>query len=941
MLTSWAASPARFREDANAEEDYALGGYRHRLVVELAQNAADAARRAGVPGHIRFTLTGGVLEAVNTGAKLDAAGVEALSTLRASDKRDEASVGRFGVGFAAVVAVSDEPSIASADGVRWSRSEAAELVAARPELAVELARREGHIPLLRLPFPASVAVPEGFDTIVRLPLRDEAAEAAVRGMLAEVGPGLLLALPDLAHVEIEVDGERRVVERGRWQIFTASGEISADLLADRPTEERARRSWQIRWAIPVDEAGDPTALPSAVPPVVHAPTPSGEPLGLPALLIASLPLAPDRRQVAPGPLTDFLIEQAAVLYVDALTALPSTPRLLKLVPGHLGAGEIDAALRREILTRLPQARLLPGDLAGRDAVVVDGTPELIGLVREVVPGLLPWGWPFRDPALGRLGVSRTELSEVIDLIAGLRRPASWWRSLYDALAGADPEAVAAVPVPLTDGRVVRGPRGALILSAESGGVDPEALAPLGLRIVDPEAAHPLLERLGAAQATPRTVLVNPITRAQVEGSLDSGDPVAEAVLPLVAAAGLRPGEEPWLADLALPDADGEPTAAGELLLPGGELDGLLDRDAPFGLVDASYVERYGVDALVAVGVLDGFAVVRDEDVLLDPHDCDHDLDLEEEWLETITLKEDDPPLCRDFLAVRDLEYVADWPAALELLAKPPLRAALTPVQPDVPSYTAWWLRNHPVLDGRRPDSLRLPSGDPLLAGLYGEATGIPEWFAGLIGVRTSLADLLAEVDGPAELLDRLGDDSLVVTRDQLRAIWTALAAIDPARISPPTLVRCVHDGQVIVAPATDAVVVEAPDLLPLLDAYGLVLASFDHAETLSEMLDLPLAGEAVAAEISSSGVTRPVPEVVRLLLPEAPAEYVEHSPLLVDDVSVPWRFAEGVVHACGDEGLARGLAWACGRWNMRLPVAALLRDPAGASALLAEADLDH
>ncbi|MFD6130231.1 hypothetical protein, partial [Streptomyces diastaticus] len=41
VLDSWAASPARFREDANAEEDLVLGGYRDRLVVELAQNAAD------------------------------------------------------------------------------------------------------------------------------------------------------------------------------------------------------------------------------------------------------------------------------------------------------------------------------------------------------------------------------------------------------------------------------------------------------------------------------------------------------------------------------------------------------------------------------------------------------------------------------------------------------------------------------------------------------------------------------------------------------------------------------------------------------------------------------------------------------------------------------------------------------------------------------------
>ena len=57
VLDAWAASPARFREDANAEEDYALGGYRDRVIVELAQNAADAAARAGVPGRLRLALT--------------------------------------------------------------------------------------------------------------------------------------------------------------------------------------------------------------------------------------------------------------------------------------------------------------------------------------------------------------------------------------------------------------------------------------------------------------------------------------------------------------------------------------------------------------------------------------------------------------------------------------------------------------------------------------------------------------------------------------------------------------------------------------------------------------------------------------------------------------------------------------------------------------------
>lgn len=82
VLDAWGAGPARFREDANAEEDLALGGYRDRLVVELAQNAADAAGRAKTPGRLRLTLHPGgngapaVLAAANTGAPLDATGVE-------------------------------------------------------------------------------------------------------------------------------------------------------------------------------------------------------------------------------------------------------------------------------------------------------------------------------------------------------------------------------------------------------------------------------------------------------------------------------------------------------------------------------------------------------------------------------------------------------------------------------------------------------------------------------------------------------------------------------------------------------------------------------------------------------------------------------------------------------------------------------------------------
>ncbi|MEV4321886.1 hypothetical protein AB0J37_06645 [Microbispora rosea] len=975
VLAAWTASPARFREDANAEEDFALGGYRDRLVVELAQNAADAALRAGVPGRLRLTLADGVLLAANVGAPLDQTGVEGLCTLRVSGKKDEAgAAGRFGVGFAAVVSVTDTPSIASrlpsgeVHGVRWSREETAALVAARPELAAELEGREGHVPLLRLPFSDdSPEAPEGFDTLVRLPLRDEAAEQAVRRMLEEAGPALPLSMPALEAVEIEVDGRTRTISAEGWHVVAESGtfgpEQVAELFADRPTEERARPSWEVRWAVPGDRRGDVRGV---VHRVVHAPTPSDEPLDLPALLIASFPMTTDRRHVAPGPLTDFLVARAAEAYVRLLGELPATPDLLDLVPGLMGKGALDAAIRREIVKALPDTPLLPtiseGVVPGNQARAVEGQAAFLEKIAGIVPGLLPAGWSSRNPALTTLGVRRVDLADVVDMLSGEAvedKDPAWWRSLYEVLPADDPEAIGAIAVPLADGRLVRGPRGTLVLSQESGTFDPALLAPLGLRIVHPDAAHPLLLRLGAAEATPRTVLEDPLTHAAVSESLNSTDPepVAQAVLALVDAAGLTAGEAPWLAELALRGADGELYAAGELLLAEGSLAGLIDPEVPFGVAAPDLVEKFGPHVLAAAGVLDGFAVVNDSDVLLDPTECDHDLDLEDEWLEAVldllpgllNTDLDVPPVVREFAAVRDLEYVADWPSALALLSRPPLRAALRPLRVlaagetvEVPSYTAWWLSRHQVLGGRRPTELRLPTGDPLLFGLYGEApAGIDADALKMIGVRSTLAELLDSHGGPEELLDLLADSSLEVDRAQLRSLWIALAAVDPARVSPPEAVRVVLKGTVTVADVEDGpVVVEAPDLLAMVEDRPLVLAPFDLAEALSEVLDLPLAGEVVTGAVTSAGTEKPVPPEVRSLLPGAPATYVEHDELLVDGRPVPWRFFEGAVHATGVDGLARGLAWAAGQWGDRLAVAALLRDPARVPLLLAEADLD-
>ncbi|WP_052849116.1 sacsin N-terminal ATP-binding-like domain-containing protein [Streptomyces avicenniae] len=1010
VLSAWTASPARFREDANAEEDLARGGYRDRLVVELAQNAADAAARADAPGRLLLALRDGVLTAANSGAPLDAAGAESLSTLRASAKRDAGgTVGRFGVGFAAVLAVSDEPAVASAGGgVRWSLRESAELARGAAEgnegLLAELDRRAGQrhaVPLLRLPFPdADAVVPEGYDTAVRLPLRDAAAEDLANRLLDAVDDTLLLALPGLTEITLSTPSGERTLTRAqfgpytqiteepgpagsavrstRWRVASDSGEAAPELMADRPLEERERTHWSVTWAVPVDAEGAPATPASA--PVVHAPTPTDDALGLPALLIASFPLEPTRRHVAPGPLTDFLLGRAADTYVTLLTDWrPVTTGTLGLVPGPLGRGELDGALRELLLDRLPGAAFLPGAaphaegapeaLRPVEAELVERAgAETVAVLAELFPVLLPAGLE-RRAELRVLDVARVPLGEAIDRLVGVERPAEWWWRLYESLAGVDPELLTGLPVPLADGRTTIGPSRVLLPVP---GTDPEGLGRLGLKIAHPQAAHPLLEKLGAAPASPRAVLTSPQVRAAVAASADpdvwdeDAVPAAELagiVLALVRDAGLGPGDEPWLAALALPDEDGELSPAGDLVLPGSTFAAIV-RPGELPACDAALADAWDAATLTAVGVQADLAVVRASGVVLDPDDLEPRdagyaepddiglLDAVDVWCEDLldTLPDADlPPVATEILAVRDLELVDDeqWPRALALISgSPTLRAALTtPLRVRMPdgtverarSYTAWWLRGAPVLDGRRPAGLRAAGGDPLLAGLYDDAdtADVDDEVLHALGVRTSARALLAEPGGAADLLTRLADREVTVSAAQLHGLYALLAELDPEEVTLPDELRAVVDGVPQVVAAGAALVADAPDLLPLATGRALLPVPPALAAGLAAVLDVRPLSAALAAPPPEDGTERDVPEAARALLgPDTPATYVEHDELVIDGTEIEWRLTDdGVLHAATFEGLAAGLAWATGRWPRRFELAALLEDPARGAEL--------
>jgi hypothetical protein len=926
---------------------------------------------------VLFEFRNNTLVVANTGAPLDADGAQSLATLRASAKRQAAgsgdrvlSVGRFGVGFSAVLAVTDEPVVLSrTGGVRFSKADTAAAIAGfAPDLDTEVRRRDGQVPVLRLPFEADGEPPAGYDTAVILPLRDEAAASLVRRLLSEADDALLLALPGLERIEIETDEVRRVLEdvESRWWIRRAGGMFDAaereQLLADRPTEERSRPNWSVVWALPRTQVPPPS--------VVHAPTPTDEPLSLGALLLATFPLDSTRRHVAKGPLTDRLAREAATAYAELLRERADAgDDVLQLVPTGLAGGTLDRVLRDEIARELPSTPILRAVehntlLRPRDAVLVEGADDAFNQVlAPIVPGLIRSRRENRL-ALDALQVRRLELSEVIDQLGGEESP-EWWRNLYTSLTTmvTDPlirELLGTLPVPLADGRLVRGARGLLLPGPEIPLDTLAAFGEYGVRVVHPDAVHPVLERLGAIAATPRSLLEDSAVRTAVEHSADATvpDTIAHAVLSLVAADPSQAEGLWWMSDLVLRDADGELVPANALVVEGSAAQSILDADevAP---IAGDVVDRYGLPALEAVGVLASLGVVAASDVTLDQlPESVQDLDGIEDWAYDVA-----PDGSRygatvgELLAIRDLDWITDdsWPKALQLLgSEPELRRALVTqvrvVGPDdrplgVPSYAAWWIREHVLLEDGEPLAGRAdPDAEPVLASFLDDA---PDWTAGLdtevrtaVGLVRDVGDL--DADGISLVLDRLADPEREVDEATILRLWARLGTLALFPGDAPEQVRVLGtDGATRVTDVDHAVVIDGPMWVQREDLGGFVIGSGAAADGLSDLLDVPLAQEVAEGKIDGEGTAADVPPIVRELVPEVPATWWEHEELTVDGVEVFWWVdADGAPHAATFDGLAKALAWAAGRWDRRHVIRAVLNEPDRSVELLVDAVYD-
>ncbi len=392
-LESYRAQPNLIAEHAALERDTAHGGYKGRQLFELVQNSADAlwagcgdqetVDRAPMrsAGRIEVCLTKSCLYCADDGAPIDEDGITALMFSRLSPKLGTDQIGTFGLGFKAVLGVSDSPEFFSRSGsFRFDRARARQLLS-------EVLPDAGSYPVLRLPEqidPVECSRPDAVLSrlmkwavnIVRLPLLRGARKNLSEQIAAFPVEFLLfvdhvrrLALTDDVgktnrSLELErIEGDYLLADGdtiNQWRLFERTHTLSSDARADRRHHDD-RGKVKVSWAANLDRLDRPgkfwsffpTKTTSLLSGILNAPWKTNE----------------DRRNLLGGPYNDELIDAASALIADELPSLTTASdpaRHLDALPRRHEAGDSEQAdlLRGSLFATLQERAIVP-DQDGR------------------------------------------------------------------------------------------------------------------------------------------------------------------------------------------------------------------------------------------------------------------------------------------------------------------------------------------------------------------------------------------------------------------------------------------------------------------------------------------------------------------------------------------------------------------------------------------------
>ncbi|HZK04707.1 MAG TPA: DEAD/DEAH box helicase family protein [Actinomycetaceae bacterium] len=272
-LAAYREDPTRVEEDARRERAASEVGYGRKQINELVQNGADAMLSS--PGAIEIVLTPNNLYVANEGAPLSMDGLVALLYSHLSEKRGD-EIGRYGLGFKSVAAISDSPRMISRSGsFGWDRERSRRAVG-------DAVGHAEDVPLLRLAWPIDPFAEAEADpllaslmgwatTVVKLPLAASMDE--VMADMQRFPSSFLVFAPHVRSIRMRIlwaEGEeavrdiRATWDRNRvkitadengadsvtiWRVFRIDHQPSQAALEDAGSADQ-RETVRLTWAVP-------------------------------------------------------------------------------------------------------------------------------------------------------------------------------------------------------------------------------------------------------------------------------------------------------------------------------------------------------------------------------------------------------------------------------------------------------------------------------------------------------------------------------------------------------------------------------------------------------------------------------------------------------------------------------------------------------------------
>lgn len=371
-LAAYREAPWYVLEHANMERAAIEGGYGRRQLFELIQNGAD--ELIETPGKIHVVLTERALYCANEGRPLTAEGVGALLSAYRSPKMG-VEIGRFGLGFKSVLAITTCPEIFSRSGsiafdpcdaaeriraivadaerlpvLRLARSIDADTAADEDETLSELMRWATTVVRLARDTPDSSWLPDDLKAfpaeflLFSLHVEELVLEDRENGLLRTIK-----SRQDGEAYMLEVDGEVSA-----WRVFAIEHHPS-DTARDDAGAMADRERIPLVWAVPSQRSGRgafwaffPTLDQTTLAGVVNAPWKLNE----------------DRTRIIEGPFNDELLRRVALIVLEHLDVLcpaedPGVLLELMTARGREAQGWADDRLTTYVNDLAKKARSVP------------------------------------------------------------------------------------------------------------------------------------------------------------------------------------------------------------------------------------------------------------------------------------------------------------------------------------------------------------------------------------------------------------------------------------------------------------------------------------------------------------------------------------------------------------------------------------------------------